>query len=298
MSKWTINNIPDLSGKVAIVTGGNKGLGFECAKALAGKEATVVIACRSKRLGLEAISRIKKETPNAKVEVIELDLLDMKKIELFSKKFIEQYNRLDILLNNAGVVNLEKLRHNKTGREMHMATNHLGHFALTGFLLPVIKMTNAARIVTVSSGAYRYGVIDFDDFDWHKREYNRGKSYGDSKLANVLFMKELQKRFDKAGINAVSVSAHPGLTATERQQSVGIGGGFSKMIASPVEVGVLPLLRAATEQDVKPKSLFGPKYFIWGAASIQSIKGLGNDESLAEKLWDFSEKILGIKYRF
>ncbi|MCH4887821.1 SDR family NAD(P)-dependent oxidoreductase [Acidaminobacter sp. JC074] len=294
--KWTVENIPDLRGKVAIVTGGNKGLGFLCVKELSKKGASVVIACRSKKLGLDAKKKIQSEVNHAKIQVMELDLLNDQIIETFAKSFIDKYDRLDILLNNAGVVNLNQLRRTKDGQEMHMATNHLGHFKLTGLLIPVIEKTEDARVVTVSSGAYRSGVIDFNDFEWRKRSYNRGKAYGDSKLANILFMRELQYRFNRAGINAVSVSAHPGLTGTDRQQTIGIGGGFSKMIASPVEVGVAPLLRAATEKNIEGGKLFGPKRFIWGPPVAQQIKGLGMDDGLSKELWKYTENLLAFKY--
>lgn len=296
--KWTFEDIPNLKNKVAIITGGNKGLGFRCAKEMAKRGATVIIGCRNPKLGEEAKSKIAKEVKNPKIEVIPLDLLNPSIIESFANTFKKKYQRLDILLNNAGVVNLEKLRRDELGREMHMATNHLGHFALTCHLMPVIKQTKNARVVTVSSGAYRYGVIDFEDFNWTKRTYDRGKAYGDSKLANLLFMHELQNRFDQAGIQAVSLSAHPGLTGTERQQTIGIGGGFSKIMASPVEVGVAPLLRAATEKNIGGKALYGPKHFIWGKPVNQKIKGLGQNDQLSKELWAYSEKLLGISYEF
>ena len=298
MSKWTIEDMPNLKGKIAIVTGGNKGLGYRSTLEFAKHGATVVIGCRDEAQGLIAKDKITKEVPNADIDVIQLDLLDKSVIEKFAHLFIEKYDHLDILLNNAGVVNLEFLRRTEDGREMHMATNHLGHFMLTGLLLPVLKKTDNPRIVTISSGSYKFGVIDFEDFDWKNRPYDRSKCYGDSKLANMLFMRGLQSRFDKAGIEAVSLSAHPGLTGTERQQTMGIGGGLSKMIASPIETGFAPFMMATTYEKLKGKELIGPKYFFRGHPVVNKISGLALDDQLADALWSFSEKITGIQYDF
>lgn len=293
--KWTLSDIPDLTGKTVVVTGGNKGLGFKCSLELARKGADVVIGCRDKKQGEDAKQKILKEVPVARVTVILLDLLHMKSIEDFVETFKIYFKRLDILLNNAGVVNLESLNRTKEGYEMHMATNHLGHFALTHHLMPLIMASTSPRVVTVSSGSYRFGVIDFNDFDWKKRAYDRGKAYGDSKLANLLFMRELQHRFDQEGIKGISVSAHPGLTGTKRQQTIGIGGGLSKRIASPVSTGVLPLLRAATDPFVVGSSLYGPKYFFRGNPVNQKIRSSATNDDLSRRLWQYTEKLLDIK---
>ena len=149
---------------------------------------------------------------------------------------------------------------------MHMATNHLGHFALVGHLFALLLESPAARVVAVTSGGYRFGVIDFDDFDWRKRTYKKMSAYGDSKLANLLFMIELQDRFEAKGSNALSVAAHPGLTATERHSEfTGIKGVVDRLLASPMEKGVLPQLRAATDPGAAPRDFFGPKHGLWGA---------------------------------
>lgn len=296
MKTWQLSNIPDLSGKKAIITGGNVGLGFKSALELARKGAAVVIACRRMESGIDAIQRIQQQLPQAEVECIPMDLTDTASIAAFSTAYQERYERLDILLNNAGVVNLEHHQLTKEGHEMHMATNHYGHFILTGHLFKRLCQTEGARVVTVTSGAYRAGEIQFDDLNWQQRTYSRVNAYGDSKLANVLFMHALQTRFDRAGANALSVAAHPGLTATERQQTIGIGGILAKWLASPVSTGVAPQLRAATDPSVRKCTLYGPKYGIRGAATPIEIKPKAKNNTLAEKLWCSTEKATG--YRF
>jgi len=293
---WSNDDIPKIDGITVIITGGNKGLGFQSALELSKKNARVIIACRKVEEGLGAKAKILSEVPTAEIDVIPLDLTDETSIRDFSEDFKRKYKRLDILLLNAGVVNLDTHQLTNSGREMHMATNHLGHFALTGRLFDVLKNTENARVVTVSSLAYKSGVIDFDDLAWNKRKYNRFKAYGDSKLANILFMTQLQKLFDQAGSSAISVSAHPGLTGTERQQSIGIGGVFAHWIASPVSKGCLPQLLAATEPSVKANDFYGPKYGILGVPKQQKIKSKFLDGELAEKLWKYSEELTGVHF--
>lgn len=295
MPDWTLQDIPDLSGCTAIVTGGNVGLGFKSVFELARKGARVFIACRSIDKGNAAAARIQADVPAARLDAIELDLTDSASIERFAREVSSRTDRLDILLNNAGVVNLESLQRTPAGHEMHMATNHYGHFAVTGHLFPLLIATPDARVVTVTSGAYRYGTIDFDDLDWRKRPYSR-RSYGDSKLANLLFMCALQKRFDTAGAAALSLAAHPGLAGTERQQSIGIGGLFIRLIAAPVDRGVRPQLRAATDPAAAKLDFYGPRFGLRGPACRISIGGKAADDALAEKLWSVTEEITGVRY--
>jgi len=293
-NSWSSQDIPNLHGKVALITGGNKGLGYQSALALVQKKALVIIACRNLESGLAARSRILREAPHALVEVLELDLTDRKSITDCSKKVKKDHQRLDILLCNAGVVNLENYTLTTDLREMHMATNHLGHFALTAQLLPLIKATHNARVVVVSSLAYKSGVIDFDDLSWKKRKYHRVKSYGDSKLANLLFVAQLNRYFLNQNIAAMAVSAHPGLTGTDRQQSIGVGGRFAKWLASPVEKGVLPQLLAATKPDIKAGDFYGPKFGLKGRPTKLKLKEF--DTQLFERLWTVSEELTGTKF--
>lgn len=234
--------------------------------------------------------------PDSKLDVTPLDLCDIGSITHFPQSFQKKFGQLDIPLNNAGVVNLESLQRTKAGWEMHMATNHLGHFALTGLLMPALESADAPRVVTVSSLAQGQGVIDFDDFDWRSRPYHRVKAYGDSKLANLFFSTELQRRFERAGMNAVSVAAHPALTGTERQQTIGVGGRLTKWLASPVHKGCRPHLMAATCESVTPGGYYGPRFGIGGSVRELALPAAVLDEALASELWGYSEELTGVSY--
>ncbi len=290
------NSTQDLAGKIAVVTGGSTGLGFQSTLELSERGAHVVIACRSFEKGEAAITRVSQHVPNASLEVIPLNLTSHKSIHQFAKAFHNSHSRLDILLNNAGVVNLKELAHTAEGWEMHFATNHLGHFLLTGLLFETLVATPDARVVTVSSGAYKAAKMHFDDLHWQKRPYARIGSYGESKLANLLFMFALQRRFEAAGVSAKSMSAHPGLAATERQQSIGIGGWLSRVIARPVEFGVRPQMMAATEPGLVACSILGPRFGLWGRPTPAKLSGQAVDVSIQEKLWAISEELTGFQY--
>jgi len=294
--KWSLLNMPDLSGRVAIVTGGNIGLGFKTSLELARKGVALTIACRSVKKGEEAAEKIRSEITEADISVISLDLTNSDSIDQFSQEFLAKKSRLDLLINNAGVVNLERLQLTPDGQEMHMATNHLGHFSLTGKLFPLLAKTDDARVILVSSLAYRQGEIVFSDFSWKHRQYNRMKCYGDSKLANMLFMLSLNEKFESLGSSAIAVAAHPGLTGTERQQSIGIGGLVAKWLASPVEKGCLPQLLAACEESVKAGDFYGPRFGLIGRPALQDLHSKALDGSLAEELWAKSEEITGVCY--
>ncbi|MEC3907515.1 oxidoreductase [Tamlana sp. 2201CG12-4] len=298
MKKWNEDNIPDLNNKVAIITGGNTGLGYQISLELARKNAKIVMACRTKEKGLKAIQAIEK-TLNKKInyEVICLDLTDINSIKEFADAFKQKHKQLDILVNNAGVVSLKEYQVTKDGIEMHMATNHLGHFALTGLLLPQIKQSPNARVVTMSSGGYLFASLDFDDMNWEKREYDRVKCYGASKLANLLFMVELDRLFKRHNYSAVSVGAHPGLSATKGQKGRAEGW-FYKAMAQPVKIGALPALMGATAENVEGKTYFGPRWFIRGYPKPSKLKEIVFDETQAKSLWEFSEKKTGVNYEF
>jgi NAD(P)-dependent dehydrogenase (short-subunit alcohol dehydrogenase family) len=297
MKNWNTDHIPNQKGRVAIITGGNAGLGYEIALQLAKKGATVIVACRSIEKGRLAVKNMEKQA-NASLDakVIALDLTSMEVIRAFVTEFKEKHDRLDLLINNAGVVNLKERAVTAAGLEMHMATNHLGHFALTGLLYDMITRTPNSRVVTMSSGGHKSGNINFDDFNWEQRKYGRVKSYGDSKLANLLFMLSLQEKFDEEKVASLSVGAHPGLSATERQQTIGIGGWLTKVLAQPVWMGALPALRAATDATVKPIDYFGPKCGIKGYPTLASMDKKVYDKKVAKKLWELSEKLTGVSF--
>ena len=297
MKHWKSEHIPNQKGKIAIVTGGNTGLGYEIALQLAKKKTTVIIACRTPEKGEQAIKRIEQTLERSiEARVIPLDLAHIDSIKAFAKTFKEQYSSLHLLINNAGVVNLKEKASTSTGLEMHMATNHFGHFALTGLLYDLIKNTPQARVVTMSSGGHKSGDINFDDLNWKKRPYHRVKSYGDSKLANLLFVRSLQEKFNQEQVDAISVAAHPGLSATERQQTIGIGGWLTKILAQPVWKGALPALRAATDPHVKPLDYYGPQYGICGYPTLAKQNEKVYNTAVAKKLWKISEEITGIKF--
>jgi len=293
-SSWSSKDIPNLRGKTALITGGNKGLGFQSVLELSKKGAKVIISCRDVESGLRAKIKIMTEVPDAEVEVIPLDLTDVISIRNFSETVKQNLDRLDILLCNAGVVNLDTRQLTKNGDEMHMATNHFGHFALTGLLLPLIIAADNSRIVLVSSLAYKSGAINFNDLNWDDREYSTFKCYGDSKLANLLFVKHLNQFLKAKGASTIAVSAHPGLTGTERQQSIGIGGKMAKWIASPVGKGVLPQLLAAIDPQAEPNDFYGPKYGLVGKPVKLKLNRL--DKQDAVKLWELSEKNTGVVF--
>lgn len=297
MKKWDVHLMPDLSGKTVVITGGNTGLGFQTSLEMARKNATVIIACRTVAKGNVAIEEIRKKTgTKAILEVMQLDLADFDSIRRFANAFVAKHSQLHILMNNAGVVNQAKKGLTKNGLETHMGTNHFGHFALTALLMPIILKTPKARVVTMSSGGYKSGNLDFDDLNWENRPYHRVKSYGDSKLANLLFTLKLQQYFEQKGSDAIAVSAHPGLSASPRQQAIGVGGRLTKWLASPLERGSRPQLLAATAEFVKPLDFYGPKYGLDGPPKLAKIKHDQYTQEMADRLWQVSEEIIGTSF--
>src|SRR5690242_4845134 len=214
-NKWTANDMPDQTGRVAIVTGANVGLGYESALALARKGAQVIVASRNPEKGQKAVSSIKEQVPGAKIEFIQLDLASLASVRAFADEFKRRYNRLDLLLNNAGVMAIPRAE-TADGFEMQLGTNHLGHFALTGLLLDLLLKTPGSRIVNTSSSAQYMGRMNFEDPQL-RQNYSRWGAYGQSKLANVLFTHELQRRLEQAGSTTISASAHPGGARTNLQ---------------------------------------------------------------------------------
>ena len=307
-SGWTQNDIPDQKGRVVVVTGGNSGIGYEAALALAGRNAHVILAVRSVDKGEEAAQIIRQRYPAAEVKVMALNLADLKSVRSFAGEFLANYKRLDILINNAGVMALPA-RKTADGFEMHFGTNHLGHFALTGLLLPALKATSDARVVTVSSGVHTSGDIHFDDLQW-KKKYERWGAYAQSKLANLIFAYELQRRFTGSGIKAISVGCHPGYAATNlqfagpqmegsaiKQWMMNVG---NFLFAQSQEMGALPTLFAAVAPQVNGCDYIGPTGM--GGTRGYPDKVMSNaksyDEALAKRLWTASEELTDIVYEF
>ena len=295
--EWDSGLMLDQGGKVAVVTGANSGLGFEIASTLAEKGARVIMAVRNKKKGDGASEKMRTRHPGAAVEVMQLDLADLASVRRFVESFKKRYSRLDLLINNAGVM---APPYGKTadGFELQFGTNHLGHFALTVLLIDMLKRVPGSRVVTVSSGAHAFGVLDFDDLNWEKRRYNKWQAYGDSKLANLYFTKELQRRLDEEGANALAVAAHPGWAATELQRHQSWLFLLNNFFAQSPGMGALPMLYAATAPDVHGGEYFGPDGMgeMRGyPVKVRSSKR-SRDMALARRLWENSEKMTGIKW--
>ena len=293
---WDSENISGQEGRVVIVTGSSSGLGFETANVLASKKATVIIAVRNEVKGDAAVKKIQAENPNADVQVMLVDLADLESIHRFAENFKKQFTKLDLLINNAGVMNPPYTK-TKDGFELQFGTNHLGHFALTGLLIDLIKNTPNSRVVNVSSTAHKIGNLNFNDLNWETRRYNKFRSYGDSKLANLYFTKELQKRLGKQSSGVIVASAHPGASATElSRHSL-----FFRVLSLFVQnsnMGALPTLYAAVAPDVQGNDYYGPGGFqeLSGyPKKVESTKRAKRDD-VAANLWDVSEEMTGVSY--
>jgi NAD(P)-dependent dehydrogenase (short-subunit alcohol dehydrogenase family) len=295
-TNWTAENIPGLSDKIAIVTGANSGIGYEMARALAGKEATVVLACRNKDKGEAAIRQIAQEYPEAKAELLQLDLSDLASVRYFTAEFTSRYDRLDILINNAGIM---RAPFGKTadGFELQFGTNHLGHFALTGLLLDLIICPPRSRVITISSGGEHFSKIDFDNLNAEKG-YDPGGAYGQSKLANLLFTYELQRRFEGAGVEAIATAAHPGWTVTNLQIHWRMLRVLNPFIGQKPEMGALPALYAATASDVQGGDYYGPGGWLElrGYPTKVQSSDRSHDTAVAAKLWAVSEELTDVRY--
>jgi NAD(P)-dependent dehydrogenase (short-subunit alcohol dehydrogenase family) len=297
MARWTTDHMQDQSGRVAVVTGANTGIGYETALALAAKGATVVLACRSEGKGREAVERLRKAGPKGELELALLDLSSLESVRAFSERQTEAHGRLDLLINNAGVM-MPPPSKTADGFELQLGTNHLGHFALTGLLLDRLLETEGSRVVTVSSMAHKYGAIDFDDLHWEKREYKPMASYGQSKLANLLFTYELQRRFERDGRATLSTAAHPGWTGTDLQRHSGLFRALNPLFAMKPWQGALPTLRAAIDASVKGGEYYGPGGFMEmrGYPKRVGSTPASRDEAVAKRLWEVSEELTGVRF--
>ena len=298
--------MPDLSGKIIIVTGGNSGLGYESVKAFAAKGAGVVLASRSVKKGEEAKSDILKTVPDGKIEVMELDLGDLESVRKFAADYQGKHQKLDVLQNNAGIM-MTPYFTTKDGFEAQFGTNHLGHFALTGLLMDVLLATPGSRIVNVSSGAHKNGKMDFDNLQWENgKDYSPMKAYGRSKLSNLLFTYELQRRLEAASKDALAVAAHPGIAATNLARH--LEGKFLFKVLSPLfkfiaqdqDMGALPQIRASVDPAVKGGQYYGPdgKGERKGYPVVVPSNEASHNLQDAARLWEESEKLTGVKVAF
>jgi NAD(P)-dependent dehydrogenase (short-subunit alcohol dehydrogenase family) len=293
---WTEKDMPDQTERVAIVTGANSGIGWDTARALAQKGALVIMACRSMGKANTAADQIRATNPAGKVVVMALDLGDLDSVRAFADAFRAQYDRLDLLINNAGVM-MPPYGKTVQGFEQQFGINHLGHFALNGLLLDRLNATPGARIVTVSSGSHRFGIINFDDLNW-ERGYPAQRAYGQSKLANLLFTYELQRRLAAAGQSTLSVAAHPGWVATNLQQYSGAYRLLNPIIAQTTGMGALPTLYAATAPDVWGGEYFGPGGLMEMRGYPRKVRSNARsyDEAVARRLWKVSEDLTHVSY--
>ncbi|MGW0880629.1 oxidoreductase [Streptomyces sp. NPDC002671] len=303
MPGWNTADMPDLTGRTAVVTGANSGLGYVTARELARKGARVVLACRSEARGSEAVRRLREEVAQAAVEFGRLDLGDLASVREFADGL--SYDRLDLLVNNAGVMALP-YGVTADGFETQFGVNHLGHFALTGLLLPRLLATPGARIVTVSSLMHALANIDLRDLN-SRQKYRRWIAYSRSKTANLLFTHELARRLGVHGSAVVAAAAHPGYAATNLQtagpRAEGRRGAerlmeaANRVFAQSAEAGALPSLYAATAHGVRPDSFFGPSFAMWRGAPAPSWRAPWTvDDAVAERLWDASVQLSGVEY--
>lgn len=304
-SNWTTSDIPDLTGKVIIVTGANSGIGYEAAKEFARKGAQTILACRSVDKAQRALNQIRAEVPNAKVEIIQLDLASQKSINEFADAFKSKFDRLDVLANNAGIM---MVSYGKTedGFERQFGINHLGHFALTGLLIDVLKKTPNSRVVNVSSNGHRMGYMDFDNLMFENgKGYSRMDAYGRTKLANLLFTYELQRRFEATGINSIATAAHPGLTNTALADHLfavkllrPIFGPVLGRVLQDAAMGALPTLRAAVDPTASGGQYYGPDGpgETRGYPIVVRSNRASHNESDARQLWQISETLTGVKF--
>lgn len=303
---WTANDIPDQSGRLVIVTGGNSGLGYESVLALARKGARLVIASRDGARATEAIARVKQHVPGAKLEFRQLDLASLASVRAFASEFRAGYNRLDLLLNNAGIATPAR-QQTQDGFEMHLGVNHLGHFALTGLLLNLLLTTPGSRVVTTTSVAQTIGWINFDDLQL-QRSFTRVGAYGQSKLANVLFTFEMERRLKAAGAATLSLAAHPGYSNTNMTQTSATAFGTylediffklaNELVAQSAAMGALPQLYAATAAGVKGGEMYGPRFYTRGYPAINMATIQAYDEETARRLWQVSEELTDLHYNF
>ena len=307
MSRWTTADIPDLTGRTALVTGANSGLGLRTAEALAAAGARVLLGCRNAEKAAVALASVRSRASGAAPEVVSLDLADLDAVAAAASHVAGSVDRLDLLVNNAGVMALP-LRRTPQGHEMQFGTNHLGHFALTGHLLACLLHAPAPRVVTVASQGHRMGRIRWDDPDWERGRYVAWLAYGQTKLANLLFTTELDRQATEAGSSLVAAAAHPGYSRTHLTAAgpemrgskvmAKLMGTADRVFGQSDEMGALPQLYAATMPDVRGDDYFGPDGPFqsrgWPERVGRSSSAANKDD--ARRLWELSEKVTGVTY--
>jgi len=301
---WTIDNIPQRNGGLGVITGSTEGIGFEDALALAAAGWSVMVMGRNAQKGSHAIARIQQTNPNAKVSFEKIDLADLSSIKAFASRMLSNGRAIDLLINNAGVMTPPKRLETVDGFELQFGTNHLGHFALTAQLLPLLRKSSDARVVTVSSIANREGIINFDDLQ-SESSYAPGKAYSQAKLANLMFALELQRQSKKHGWGIQSMASHPGVSRTNllitgagRWSVAGMARTFLPFLFQPSAQGALPTLYAATSPEAKGAVYYGPNKMIEtrGFPAIAKIPGQAEDLNVATKLWEVSQALTKVDF--
>jgi NAD(P)-dependent dehydrogenase (short-subunit alcohol dehydrogenase family) len=312
---WIFTHMPEMTGKRVLISGANSGIGLETARAMASRGAEVILACRNatissslnERSAQEAMNDIRCTCPQARLDYVELDLADLSSIKAAAESVHKQFERLDILINNAGVMWTPQSK-TKDGFETHMGINHLGHFALTALLLPALLKSPELRVVTVSSLTHLSARLDLGDIFFERRKYSPSKAYAQSKLANLLFCRELGRRFGEANVSGLSVAAHPGSSGTNLMVSAFQN---APMVRKIFTVGLsvsgqnpqnaaMPTLHAATNKSLANGDYIGPNGFfgLSGLPAPAFSTGISKDVRVARELWIMSEKLTGIQYDF
>ncbi len=302
---WTDQSVGDQRGRTAVITGANSGIGFETARVLAERGATVVLACRDLGKAKEAADRIADLAPGATVDVVLLDLASLASVRQAAGQIRSRYPHIDLLINNAGLM-MPPFGRTEDGFELQIGTNHLGHFALTGLLLDRLLGTPGSRVVTVSSFGHRSGRIDLEDLNFARRAYRPSAAYGQSKLANLLFTYELQRRLAAAGAQTIAVALHPGAVPTELQRHASVAmrvAGkllMNRLGQRDTAMGALATLRAATDPDARGGEYFGPDGFLgWsGYPAVAESSARSHDADMQRRLWMESEALTEVSYEF
>ncbi len=297
---WKINDIPDQSGRVVFVTGANSGLGLQTTRALLGKGATVIMGCRSIKKAQEAIENFLEKTSIGTIDLIEIDLADLRKVKRASDQFREKYDRLDLLINNAGVMAPPRTL-SKQGLELQFAVNHLAHMSLTLRMLPLLAKTSGSRVVTVTSGAQYMGKMNWEDLQG-EIQYDRWTSYSQSKLANVMFALELDNRLRRSKLDVCSLLAHPGLARTNLQSSsISASKSWQESLAynlmgplfQSAAMGALPQLLAATGPKAQGGEQYCPRFNFRGSPKLCNSAPLASNREERERLWEVSKTLIG-----
>jgi len=304
IKNWTASNIPQRNDGLAVITGSTEGIGFEDALALSSASWNVIVMGRNAQKGADAIAKIQQINPKAKVSFEKIDLADLSSIKSFASRMLAKGRAIDLLINNAGVMTPPHRLETADGLELQFGTNHIGHFALTAQLLPLLQKATNARVVTVSSIASRSGAIHFDDLQ-SKASYVPGKAYSQSKLANLMFALELQRQSEKHGWGIASIASHPGISRTNllitgagKWSATGIMRRFLPFLFQPQSQGALPTLFASTSPEAKGGLYYGPNKMseTRGFPAIAKVPEQANDLAVAQKLWEVTQKLAKVQF--